>query len=237
MMIHAFTLRRYLQLMELRGFHADQVLAGTGVDRTRLTDRTYCVQLEQRRALISNMLTLTGTSALGLEFGRLTHISSFGAVGHVLLSSHSIWEQYRRWLQYGESLLGLPIATAMQRHDDGSWSAAYRDPLASGAEHVFGIEELISISRKIVQSSTGEPLRLKAIRLDYPAPAYASLYSDVFACPIEFGCDRVEMIAAAPFPYDCFPRPDEEFAQACISYCGRLLKEVSGPQSLAERLR
>lgn len=235
-MIHAFTLRRYLQLMEMRGYTTEQVLDRTGIDAERLADRGYCIEPEQRRAFIANMLALTGNPALGLEFGQHVRVSHFGAVGHVLLSSHSIWEQYRLWLQYGEPLLGLPIATFIERHGDGSWTSRYEDPTPAGPEHVFGVEELMCISNRMVHFLTGEPLQLSKARFDYPAPPHADRYPQVFGCEIEFGCSRAEMLVSSPRPEDCFPGHDEEFAQTAASYCGRLLEEVQQTQSLVSRL-
>ena len=236
-MIHAFTLRRHLDLMAQRGFGAAAVLEGTGISPERVQDRTYEISLEQRRAVTANMLGLTGNPALGLEFGKVTRISQFGPLGHLLLSSHSIWQQYESWLRYGEPLLGVPVAVKVLRNTDGSWSAFYQDPIPKGPEHIFNMEELISISNKLVMTLTGEPLRLKGICFDYPRPAHAHLYAEVFGCPVEFGCNRVEMMATAPFPEQFFPGADDQIGETCATFCGQLLEEIAGDRLVSTRLR
>lgn len=236
-MIPAFTLRRYLELMSQRGFASAEVLANTHVDAARLQDKTYLIHTDQRKAVIANMLALTDNPALGFEFGRATRISQLGAFGHVLLSSHSIWEQYRLWLQYAEPLLGFPMSVNIEKHASKGWSWSYRDPIATGAEHIFSVEELLMISYKSAQSLNGEPMRLSGLKLDYAAPLHHHLYAEIFQCPVEFGCSQVEMQAISPMLEEIFPGPDAEFAETCLSYCSRQLHEVNAPLSLSDRLQ
>lgn len=237
-MFAAFTIRRYLDYMEQGGFGPVEVLAGTGVDPARLLDKAYFIPVQQRNAVIANMLRLTGNPALGFDLGYQTRFAQMGAFGHVLLSSNTIWEQYRHWLQYAEPLLGLPMSVSLFKRESGLWSATFRDPVASGAVHRFGVEELLMFSRKITQSLSGEPLRLTVLRLDYPAPAHAHRYRDYFKCQPEFDCPRFELEAAAPFADEFFPgQEDHAFARACLSHCRRLLQEVNGSLSVGARLR
>jgi AraC-like DNA-binding protein len=236
-MIHAFTLQRYLELMRLRGFEAEAVLSGTGVDPQRVQDRGYLIDAERRRAVIGNMIQLAGSAALGFEFGRQLRISQLGAVGHVLVSSHSIAEQYDAWVRYAQTLLGVQIGVGIRREASGAWTVDFHDPNPPGPEHVFCVEEILMIASKMAQSLSGEPIHLVRVSLDYPAPPHAALYTELLQCPVEFGGDCVEMTADTPQLDEMFPTQDEELARTCRSYCGRLLEEMGAAQPIAARLR
>lgn len=236
-MLHAFTMRRYLELMQARGFAPADVLAGTGIDAERIADKGYVIRPAQRQAVIANMLRLTGNSALGLEFGRDIRIAQLGVVGHVLLSSHSIWEQYRLWLKLAGPLLGIECSVSLRVDDGSGWTCEFREPMPPGPEHVFCLEELLMISGRIAQTLNGETMDISVLRLDYPPPPHAHLYADAFRCPVEFGAPVAEFRVTRPTANEVFGGPDDEFAAACRAYSDRLLQEISSHQTLANRLR
>lgn len=236
-MVHAFTLRRYLELMQARGFSAHDVLAGTDIDVGRIADKGYVILARQRLAMIANMIRLTGNPALGFEFGRDMRISQLGVVGHLLMSSPSISEQTQVWLQLARPLLGIQSTVSLRTNDEGGWTATFSEPTPPGPEHVFCVEEVLMISARAAQSLDGEPMRMRLLRLDYPEPPHGHLYREAFQCPVEFDAGRWEFTVSAPTAEQMFGGTDEEFAVACRQYGERLLQEIATPPTMKARLR
>jgi AraC-like DNA-binding protein len=236
-MVHAFTLRRYLELMQARGFAAADVLAGTGIDVGRIADKGYVIEAQQRQAMIANMIRLTGNPALGFEFGRDMRISQLGVVGHLLMSSPSISEQTQVWLQLAGPLLGIQSTVMLRKEAGGGWTASFHEPTPPGPEHVFCVEEVMMISGRIAQTLNGEWMRMRVLRLDYPEPPHAQLYRDTFGCDVEFDAGRWEYSVDSPTADQIFGGADEEFAVACRQYGERLLQEIATPPSMRARLR
>src|SRR5690606_29576881 len=80
-------IRRYVSLMQERGFRAAAVLAGSGIELDKLEDAACLVNLEQCQAVVNNMIRLTGDSGLGFAFGTASTISDIGIVGHAFISA------------------------------------------------------------------------------------------------------------------------------------------------------
>ncbi|CAB1369259.1 protein of unknown function [Denitratisoma oestradiolicum] len=69
----------YLDCMRSRGFTAEQVLAGTGLDLNRLQDPSRRILPAQFRRTIQNMLDLTGDPYLGIAVGRSSRSATWAS--------------------------------------------------------------------------------------------------------------------------------------------------------------
>lgn len=110
-------LRFYLSRMAARGFSADEVLYGTGLDATQLQESNRRILTGQFRRVIRNMLELTDDLYLGIALGEEFKISNLGILGYAALSAANLAQSSEVFDRYGS--LNELIVSALGQVRDG----------------------------------------------------------------------------------------------------------------------
>jgi AraC-like DNA-binding protein len=183
---------RLVDLAEELGVEPQRLCAGLGC---RIEDLRHGEQISRRQAwrLIRRALRLTGRADLGLELGTRENLSHFGLPGFAMSVARTFSDAVEIGLRYQNQTGGIS-----------------RSSLEFGLEHValiaistlqdesvlpFVIEEFFASSLTIARLLVGDRFQLSTLEVTYPAPAHAERYSQIFGCPVHFGCahNRAEM--------------------------------------------
>jgi len=237
-MLRPINIRRYLMLMEQRGFTPASVLAGTQIRLDRLHDADYLVDLEQCQAVVANMVRLSGDPSLGLSFGSASRMADFGIVGHALLTSASIRHAAALWLQYSGALLDMLIRFELKDHADGSWCLKVIDA-TSGSRPVFKFctDELLGVGLQVGRALNGEPMRVKQLKLSYHSPGQEQCYRDLVGCEPEFGARQTEIVISSPHLDHPLRHNSDELSEICLQHCSKIMRQNVKGSPVLSRLR
>ncbi|UCV23644.1 AraC family transcriptional regulator [Ferribacterium limneticum] len=237
-MLRPLKIRQYLSAMQARGFTAERVLAGTGLGEMELANPACLLDLEQYHGVVANIIALTGNPAIGLEIGKDVHIASMGIVGYAMATSSTFRQAITFWMQYANSsMMGLPIRQSLIEEPDGSWGVTALATEPIGSLFAFYFEETMSASLSVPVELIGQPLRLKEVRLSYPAPPHAALYHETFRCPIYFDEPVTSIVTSSPVLDTPMPSNDDKLNELCLRQCGQIMREIGRRGALTSRLR
>ncbi len=236
-MLRPIKIRQYLAAMQARGFTAEQVLAGADMDEVQLTDPACLISLEQFDIVASNVLALTGDPAIGFDIGNRSNITALGIVGYAMATSSTFREAIDLWLQYANAGLGLPIRMTLIEEPDGSWGVNITQVSAKRSLFSFYFEDAMASAMGNPIALTGEPFRMKEIRLAYPAPSHHARYDALFNCPIHFNDSHTRAIACTPVLDTPLRGNDDHLNELCLMQCSQIMRQVGKHGPLAARLR
>lgn len=229
--------RRYVSLMETRGFDRCAVLEGSGIDAAALEDANYLITLEQCQVVIRNMIRLTRDSGLGFAFGMESRITDIGIVGHAFMSAKTMRQVVALWIQYGNSLVGSLLRLELEEYSDSEWGLRVIESGTRGTSFAFCVEDFIVSGTRWGGLLIGEPFRISRLQLSYPRPAHAGLYEEFFGCPIEFNASGTRMRFAFP-PLDHHLRADNDtLNDICVRHCQQVMRQIASQSPLISRIR
>lgn len=228
-------LRFYLNRMAARGFSAEEVLAGTGLDASQLAEGNRRIFTGQFRQVIRNMLDLTGDPHLGIALGEEFKISNLGILGYAALSAANLAQSSEVFDRYA-SLNELIVDPVGQIHD-GRWSFEMRDAYLLGDLFRFAVEEFVSRTIELSSSLTNRDFPVLELRLAYPAPADLSAYQRRFACPTHFDQPQNIVYFDAARLQDPISLANVEVFKLCERQCQLLVSQKEDADLLSRRIR
>jgi AraC-like DNA-binding protein len=236
-MLRPVRIKHYLDAMRTRGIPVADVLHGTSIDSTRLTDAGYLIEPWECRRVITNMIARSDDPGIGFEVGRLVEPQDLGITGYAVLSSPNMRQVLSLWSRYSGPLVGM--ISRMDLHEDanGGLDAEVMQPDRTDPIYVFCVEELMAMMFKLGAQLAGSPPEVERVEFSYPAPRHSFLYHQLFKCPIRFDGERT----SASLTRDWLDRPsssnDEEFNRICVSHCGKILHQIEHSTSVVSRIR
>lgn len=225
----------YLARMASRGFTAEQVLAGTGLDLQRLQDESRRILPEQFRRTIQNMLDLTGDPYLGIALGAEFKISHLGILGYAALSSANLRQSSEVFNKYGA--LNDLIVHAVGHIQGDRWFFEVRDSFLLGDLMRFAVEEFVSRTLELSSSLTNRPFPVLELHVTYPAPADLTPYIRRFNCPLYFGQPKNIVVFDSHRLQDPISLANEEVFKLCERQCQMLVSQKEDQDLLSNRIR
>lgn len=177
--------RFLLQHVAALGRDPAQLCRGLGFEPDDLKKPGYRLSYRQSYLLVRRALHSLGDSGLGLAVGSRQTAVSWGLVGMAMLASPTLGDALGLALRY-QRHTGALLDYEMELRGDTCLifaSTRFFDPDVA----VFYLEEAFSSCLAIVRHLSGETLHLRAIDLEYPRPAHAQRYAELFDCPVRFG--------------------------------------------------
>jgi AraC-like DNA-binding protein len=236
-MLRPVRIRNYLSIMRSMGFDAASVLRGSGIDITRLEETGYLIDAAQCRAVITNMIGLSGDPGIGLEIGMRTDLVGLGIAGYATATSRVMRETLDVWARYSE-LLGVMSRYEVEDAANGDVIITFVEPAPTDPIFVFCVEELLTLTCKIGGIESGVAPGFVRMEFPYRAPAHRERYAALFDCPIRFGAERARVVLGEQWVNLPLLTNDNEFHDVCIEHCGRILAGIKqGGSPVAMRLR
>lgn len=222
--------------MQARGCAAAQVLAGTGIEESRLSDPSYLIDPHQCRSVITNMIRLSGDPGIGFEVGRQAEPTDLGIIGYAIMSCTSMRQTLSLWGQYAHSLVGIMSRLAVEE-DKASLSVSLVEPARMDPIYLFCAEEILVMMYKIGGALAGAEPVVQHLEFSYPAPAHSQRYHETFKCPIRFDAARTRATLVKAWLDKPLRSRDEEFNQICLAHCGQILRQIEHSGPVVSRLR
>jgi AraC-like DNA-binding protein len=209
----------------LQGADRAALLENVGITQSTLTSPEARISYIQFATLTHNALTLTKNPALGLDFGRNLHVSHMGVLGLALMSSPNLGAAFEVGLKYYRALAPAWDLDLRVEGDVARFTAREAIPLRPFA--MFATEALLAAVDAQGRYLLGRAMPVRALRLNYPAPAHAARYMDHGPMPLLFDQD----VTSAEFDAAVLAEPiigaDPVTAKLAEQYCAAQTGTVS----------
>jgi AraC-like DNA-binding protein len=236
-MLRPVRIRHYLAVMRTRGFTAERVLEGTGIDVSRLQDLSYLIDARQCRMVIGNMIRLSDDPGIGFETGLLAEPADLGILGYAVMSCRTMRQTLTLWRQYSSSLVGIMSKLALEEDNDEGLTVRVVEPVDVDAIYIFCVEEILVMLYRIGGILAGRAPVVKRLEFSYPAPTHRQQYDEYFDCPIRFGGKRTSAVVAKEWLDAPLRTTDEEFNNICVLHCGQILQQIESSSPITAKLR
>lgn len=226
----------YIAKLESLGYPAADVLVNSGVSIEEVEDLSFQLNPEQYRLIIKNILSVTGNEQIGLELGAAYSAADLGVLGYAALSSKTIMQANDVMLKYSD--LNAKILTIDGRpNGDNRWCVEFQEIFPLGDLLPFAVEEYAArIQAALVQLFNG-PAGFIEIHFSHEKPDSTERYEQLFSCPCLFKQPKnlvyIDMtVLETPVSF-----ANETIHKLCEEQCGKLVREITATQGLAERIR
>jgi AraC-like DNA-binding protein len=236
-MFRPVKIRHYLSLMYERGFSPDRVLDGSDLSEDDLDHPSCLIALDQARAVISNMISLSGNQAIGLEMGQQTEIVDLGLLGHAMLSSRTVREAAQFWERYSDVLVGMLIRARFEERSPTDWSFSLAETAPLSFLYNFCVEESMVMIARLGGVLSGRKVKVERLDLSYPAPAHYREYERYFNGPIRFNARSTEIHCSHPSLDLALRSNDREFNELCARQCALIMRQIGAKSPYVSRIR
>ncbi|HKP61419.1 MAG TPA: AraC family transcriptional regulator [Polyangiales bacterium] len=161
-----------------------QLLENVGISEATLASPEARISYHQYGILTSNALRLTGSSALGLEYGGNIRVGQMGPLGLALMNSPNLGAAIEALLRHSHIL--LPAFDLSLRVEGEIAILSATETLSLEPFRAFGTEAVLASIDVQIRSVVGNAWTIRAVRLQYPQPEHATRYAEVFGAPISF---------------------------------------------------
>jgi len=235
-MIRPTPIRRYLEVMNAKGFAAEKVVLGSGIDVSALEDAKYLIDVGQYRRVVENMIALSGGEALGLDVGLQRDVKDYGILGYAALSCRSVRQSVEEfWGQYGDAL-GMMAKIAVPRGSSDQIAVDIVAASMSALAYRFFVEEALCLLLKVGGQVAGVEPRFVELQLGYPAPRYAQRYREIFRCPVSFSARRTRATLGRSWFEMPLKTSDPELIKLYKQHLLNLQREIEASNPLQIRL-
>lgn len=215
------------------GYTLNRLLQDTrlGPDWLALPEAT--LSAADYRQLIRNVLDASNDPALGLTVSRqANYLSRYGFWGYAVMSCTTLGDALVTSIRFWP-LTGALINLQPHSSDTEQWlelTPAFdfvRDDIWR-----FGVEKFLASSHLSVSwmLDRGHPIR--ALELDYPAPAHAPRYAQLLDCPVRFDCARTRVLLDTATLQLPLSTSQPQLAEMCRERCAQALLALRGEDPL-----
>lgn len=206
------------------------------LDSVRLAEPRARLSIPRYMRLGHAAIQLAGEPALGLLMGQHSRLAQFGLAGITAAQAPSVREAARTLTRF-ELLYARNCRGQSSFHEDsrGAWLRFYSiSPY--NAFNRFVVDSILAGWHSQLSALCGENLHLEKVEIEFPAPAYAERYRELFGCPVEFGCAnnqlRLTHSALAGKGLEHCPHSWREL----LDLCEREHEQLTRTHSLRERV-
>ncbi|PJZ49229.1 AraC family transcriptional regulator [Leptospira saintgironsiae] len=211
-----------------------QVLEGSGIEQRDLRDPDRRIRTEQELKILSNIRNLSSEPEIGLRIGQEYHIGVHGNLGIAVMFSDTLVEAIALCLQYAELTL-----TYFQYELTVNKNLAYLKMTEAikldGLRQMICEREFASVYR-MINDVYGKPLTLNKVCIAYRKPAYSSLYSNYFKCPIEFNSKSHMFVFDSKYLSMQLPKANPLMREKYQEECRKLYTRLKDFGTVAEKV-
>lgn len=233
--IHPVYARLLCAELQRRGFHADEICAGTRLDWELLHSDNRFLSFEQFRRLVAHALALSGCPWLGLEVGINAQLSLHGALGQAVAASRDVQEALQlcqRYMPLRQRIFGLAI-----EHDDAALRLLALEQIDVPELREFMLGYLAATLVRLLEAVTGQPLQAQ-VSIDWPfaEPAWAGEYQRLAMCN-RFGQPRLAASLPLAFLYRQSLSADAEAGRIAVRECERQWQQQQQGGTVTQRVQ
>lgn len=224
-----------LDLLSEMGFHPSAVLRGTGVELSAIADLEGRINLDQQIAIYQNAIRVSGKAGLGLLQGQRMGLNYLGIVGYAIQTSANLGQALRTLVNYS-SISGALLDFQLEAHGDLHVLSATNISVRGDVRRHVLEEHLVTVDR-ILKTITGTKFSPTRVTFDYPRPAWAPLYAQIFNCHVDFDMPaNAYEFKTSMLDMDVV-MSDPVTARACQQKCEEIIGQMSSAGGHVNQIR
>lgn len=180
----------YLRGMRAMGFDVGLVLCGTDVTESTLQDRFTLIGIPDYIRIVSNMMEMSGDSALAFKLGGYLELGDLGVLGGAISVSQNFKRGMHLWQKYNRLFFGnLLSPQGFSEGDMQYFEYVPQVPLRPELLQFF-MEEKIGVETTL-SAKLGYPTpKAQYVSLTYSRPEHGNLYDKYCQQGVEFDAAR-----------------------------------------------
>lgn len=220
--------------VERRGFEAADLLARSQIEPARLLDIRQLLSASETQALVRHAIELTGDAALGVAIGQHAPESMLQVLGLLLSAQSTLRDAISLLSRFGSLLVEGAVWTLEEHGEQARLSCV---PPASGDATRCFMDFALVMAVRVGRHFAPADATLLAVHAQHQAPAYESLYTRVFDCPIAFGQARYTLVFSRSYLDSIQRHADRTVAASLETFAERLLQERAQSLTVGDRVR
>lgn len=221
--------------VEKLGINAADLLAGSGIQACDLDDPDVFVTPEQEFKVMRKIVTKMPAPKTGFFLGQQYHIGIYNKIGAAALSSNTYLDAIKILFQYIE--LTMTYFQYDLRVKNNLVFLRLKELIDLRELRTFICEREISAVYRLSCDLLQSPMRLNEIWLAFPKPAYASLYTDTFQCPIHFNAHEHMVIFDSKYLFAQMPMANPLMKNTYEKECRQLCVRLQVQESATDQVR
>lgn len=224
-----------VRYMEGLGVDTDALLAGSGIHAGDLDNPDILVTPEQELLVLRKIVGAAPDPKIGLLIGQQYHVGIHGKFGAALMSCDTVLDAVNLLFRYID--LTMTYFHYVLKVEGDLVIVRMKELIDLKDLRTFVCEkEFVSVYR-IAGDIAGIPLPLHEVRLAYPKPKYASVYEDVFQCPVHFDAGEYLLIFDSGFLSRKLPMSDPLGRKIFEKECSKLSDRIKVRKTAADQVR
>ena len=221
-----------IDMAESRGCDREQLLAGTSLAMSGISNIGARVSDRDFATLVANALRLTGDPALGLTLGLRLNLSAHAVLGQAFMTCRDLGQVIDLFLKYYHLLapaLHLDYEVVGERCVLTMVSSLAETPLDFAYELICGA--MLNTLQGLLNR---HDLQLH-LEVPYPRPAHAERYFEVFGPDVQFNCVAGRIAFDRHLLHTPLPSSNPALRSLYENECARLLADLEEEPSVAEQ--
>lgn len=234
---HAKGLLAALHALSARGIKAEDCLRGTGLSSEKLLREDAGISREQEFTVYRNIQLLCDEPLIGLELGAAYQLETYGILGYAMLSAQTLGEALTIAAEYSDLTYSH---FRINQIIEGNLSGMAFEPQYEVPEDLLRFycdRDLVAALVPFQAVSLDSNVALKHVRCMHDSDSFRSRYEETFACDIEFGHWRNELLFDSAVLSLNLPTRDQTTSQFCREQCDRLQMRLSRRGRLVQQVR
>ncbi len=221
-----------IDMAERLGCEREQLLVGTNLATTGLSNIGARVSDDDFSRLVANALELTDDPTLGLKLGMQLNFSAHAVLGQAFMTCRDLAQVLELFLKYYHVL--APSLT-LEFEDQGQYCVltALENPYQIST--TFSHELLFAAILNTLRGLLSMPQLQLRIDAPYPAPDHAPAYHEVFGADVRFDAPLGRVIFESELLSTPLPSSNEALRNLYEQECARLLADLQEDQSVAKQ--
>lgn len=218
-----------------KGARLGDLLAGTGLRPEHFGHPDTRLSYAQIAVIVARAMAQTGDAGFGLAFGQRIRLSHLAELGTALGCAPTLGEALTTTIRY-QKLLGS--AFDMRLVDLGERLAMVASKsIPLGANYRFNQETWLTAIARLSVHLVERALPELRVEFDYPAPAHADRYREVFGAKVKFGQGSCQVVFPKQLLALSLPGASPSCFRMALANCDKALAGNRIPQSLPARVR
>jgi AraC-like DNA-binding protein len=221
-----------IDMVESQGVEREELLAGTSLSRTGLSNIGARVSDHDFTVLVANASRLSKDPALGLHLGLRLNLSAHAVLGQAFMTCQNLGQALELFLKYYH-LLAPALYLEYQLSGENCVLTTVSDlgetPLIFDFELLSGA--MLNTLRGLLNR---QDFRLQ-LDVPYPAPAHAHRYHEVFGPAVRFNQVRGRIALPSSLLQAPLPASNPALRSLYEGECARLLADLQEEGSVSEQ--
>ncbi len=228
-----------LMLAEERGIADADLLAHTGVTRTKLEEPNARITPLQQAAIVFNLLGMTNDPSIAIEIGLRSSLTKSGLIGFGLMSCATLGEAIQLGIRYLPTR--VPFFSVRFTEFEHTVQIDILEAFPLGRLRQFAVENFM-VETAILFNSLLTPSHDKTMKanaelcFEWPEPPYFARYRDRLP-RCHFGAPANQIRCEAALLDEPIKTANAHTAQMIVQQCEAELARLGYAESIVERVR